>query len=135
MGLSLEPWIVPVFRHLFCLLLWIALGIRLPKTRVVIVQAPADTNPPAIMLLGAEFMEVGLGSTFQDPGATAVDAVDGVVDVVAQRVNIRGLYPHLPIKRGKRAVPATRVVEVVEPVDDVAPSLCSAVRLYRIDGR
>ena len=98
-----------------------------PKTRVVIVQAPADTNPPAITLLGAEFMEVDLGSTFQDPGATAVDAVDGVVDVVAAgSVNTasEGLYTityTASDSAGNQAVPATRVVEVVEPVDDVAP--------------
>ena len=50
-----------------------------PVTRTVTV---ADTTPPVITLLGDATVEVDQNTSYTDAGATAVDAVDGVVDVV-----------------------------------------------------
>ena len=50
-----------------------------PVTRTVTV---ADTTPPVITLLGEATVEVDQNTSYTDAGATAVDAVDGVVDVV-----------------------------------------------------
>ena len=50
-----------------------------PVTRTVTV---ADTTPPVITLLGDATVEIDQNTSYTDAGATAVDAVDGVVDVV-----------------------------------------------------
>ena len=38
---------------------------------------PADTTPPVVTLVGAAAMQLTVGGTFTNPGATALDAVDG----------------------------------------------------------
>ena len=45
--------------------------------RTVIVSAAADTTPPVISLLGSSTINLTVGDTFTDPGATATDEVDG----------------------------------------------------------
>jgi DNA/RNA endonuclease G (NUC1) len=45
--------------------------------------APPDTTPPVITVLGDNPLTLPVGSTFNDPGATALDAVDGAVTVSA----------------------------------------------------
>ncbi|HEY4483808.1 MAG TPA: DUF5011 domain-containing protein [Candidatus Paceibacterota bacterium] len=50
-------------------------------TRTVIVLAPADTNPPVITINGQSSMSIECGDTFIDPGATALDDIDGVKTV------------------------------------------------------
>ena len=55
------------------------------KTRVVRV---VDTGKPTITLNGAETIEIQVGQSFEDPGATAVDACAGVLEVqVLGKVN------------------------------------------------
>ena len=92
-------------------------------------------NPPAVPS-GSGFMVVDLGSTFEDPGATAVDTVDGVVaylPMAALTRHLRVTYTILPASdsAGNQAVPATRVVEVVG-VDDVAPVI-RAQRVWPVE--
>ena len=53
-------------------------GNEASKTRTVNVL---DVTPPVITLNGANMMDVMLGDTFTDPGATATDNVDGTVNV------------------------------------------------------
>ena len=63
------------------------------RTRTVIVT---DTTPPVITLLGTNPTIVQLGQPFHDPGAIAVDALDGVVPVVETSSIIPdGLLLHL----------------------------------------
>ncbi|MEI6660027.1 MAG: immunoglobulin-like domain-containing protein [bacterium] len=47
------------------------------------VPQVVDVLAPAITLNGAPRYEIAINSTFTDPGATALDGVDGVVQVVA----------------------------------------------------
>lgn len=42
-----------------------------------IAQSEHDTNPPVISLIGSSKMSVALNEKFKDPGATAMDKVDG----------------------------------------------------------
>ena len=57
-----------------------------PVTRTVTV---ADTTPPVITLLGEATVEIDQNTSYTDAGATAVDAVDGVVDVDYRRQDDR----------------------------------------------
>jgi len=51
-------------------------------TRTVNVVAPTpDTTPPIITLLGDDTEAITIGSTYIDPGATALDNVDGIRNV------------------------------------------------------
>ena len=45
--------------------------------RTIIVSAAADTTPPVITLTGSSTINLTVGDTFTDPGATATDGVDG----------------------------------------------------------
>jgi len=57
-------------------------------------QAPSgtvDTSPPVITLLGESPMTIEQGETYEEPGATAEDDVDGAVEVV-----IEGTVKDLP---------------------------------------
>lgn len=53
------------------------------ETRNVNVE---DTTPPVLTLNGESFIQIDVGVPFVDPGATAVDLVDGNVDVVVTGV-------------------------------------------------
>ena len=46
-------------------------------TRTVIVNSSPDTTAPVITLIGSSTINLPLGDTFTDPGATATDNVDG----------------------------------------------------------
>jgi phosphodiesterase/alkaline phosphatase D-like protein len=55
----------------------------------------SDVTPPVITLIGTNPMSAALGSTFVDPGATAIDAVDGGVGVTTTgtvNANAIGVY-------------------------------------------
>ena len=43
----------------------------------IIVSAAADTTPPVITLTGSSTINLTVGDTFTDPGATATDDIDG----------------------------------------------------------
>ena len=66
-------------------------------TRTVNVTATADTTPPVITLLGSTPVDVELGSTYTDAGATASDNIDGdisanIVTVNPVNTNLAGAY-------------------------------------------
>ena len=66
-----------------------------PETRVVRVQEPKDNYPPIITLNGDELIEIPVDSFYEDPGAVAEDAVDGIVNVDAVTdldITIAGVY-------------------------------------------
>ena len=54
-------------------------GYSASATRTVTVQ---DTIEPVVTLIGDASVTIDEGSVFSDPGATATDSVDGVLDVV-----------------------------------------------------
>lgn len=99
------------------------------------VQAPvADTTPPVLTLLGDSAMTLELGSDYVEPGAEAVDDVDGDLSseiVISGTVNINtaGIYELSYVvsdTAGNMSNVEIRIVEVVEPVvaaDTVPPVL------------
>jgi len=81
-------------------------------------SAPVDTTPPVITILGANPVQLNVGSTWTDPGATAIDAVDGVCMVtVTGTVNtaIAGVYQitYFATDRSGNQASVTRTVVVV----------------------
>ena len=48
-----------------------------PASAATVTGTAVDTTAPEIRLIGASPMEVDQGATFTDPGATAIDGVDG----------------------------------------------------------
>lgn len=83
-------------------------------------QATPDTAAPVITLIGAASMTLTEGDTYSEPGATAVDDVDGDVSadiIIAGSVNtaVPGTYQltyNVSDSSGNDAVEATRTVTV-----------------------
>ncbi|MDC0643936.1 DUF5011 domain-containing protein, partial [Flavobacteriaceae bacterium] len=48
-------------------------------TRTIAVKTPPDNTPPIIILTGEASINLTVGETFIDPGATATDDVDGII--------------------------------------------------------
>ncbi len=95
-----------------------------------------DTTPPVISLTGANPMQVTAGSTFTDPGATAVDVVDGPIDQLAITVtgsvdtNTVGSYTltYQTVDAAGNTASATRTVEVVPAPPSVSPAPIAAAK-------
>ena len=93
------------------------------KTYTVTVErrAAADTEPPVLTLIGDDPMTAPYGSVFTDPGAEAVDNLDGSWTVYSDDevdTNTAGEYSleyNATDLDGNAAVPVTRSVTVPEP--------------------
>ena len=94
------------------------MAVRLPRPP----SAGADITPPAVTLNGAAALELAVGDTFTDPGATAIDDVDG--DITAQIVvtgavdtGTAGLYTltYTATDTAGSSASVSRVVTVVAP--------------------
>ncbi len=93
--------------------------------RTVSVIVVPDTTPPVITLLGSSSVSVTAGSSFTDPGATAVDNRDGnitsrILITGSVNVNVSGVYQlqyNVTDIAGNAATPVNRTVTVV-PVND-----------------
>ncbi|MDX8390617.1 MAG: S8 family serine peptidase [Mariprofundaceae bacterium] len=89
---------------------------------VLIASSEADTEPPALSLLGAAFVEVMLGDVYVDAGAIATDWHDGdlsdiIVMTHAVDTSVEGVYSisyDVRDAAGNRAVQMLRTVHVVE---------------------
>lgn len=86
--------------------------------RSVIVEA--DTTPPEITLLGDNPMELKKGETYSEPGATAMDNVDGEVAVSIQgAVDTNQVGTYLVTYRASdNAGNASSVSRTVKVIDD-----------------
>ncbi len=66
------------------------------KTRTInLTAAPLDTVPPIIKFIGSGSVDVVVGTTYTDAGATATDAIDGAIAVTSSgtvNTNIIGSY-------------------------------------------
>ncbi|MEF1301596.1 DUF5011 domain-containing protein, partial [Vibrio owensii] len=85
--------------------------------------SPPDTNPPSITLLGNATTYVEYQNTYSEPGALAVDDVDGEVDVSITGVvdtNQLGSYEIVYFAQDSSNNSST-VVRTVEVVDSTAP--------------
>jgi len=95
---------------------------------VTITITDVDEVPPVITLNGDNPMEVAQGGTFDDPGATATDDVDGAVSVTTsgsvdtQTIATYTITYHAVDVAGNEAM-ATRSVEV----KDVTPPVISLI--------
>lgn len=82
-----------------------------------------DSTPPVITLNGESTVEVPLGGTFEDPGATAIDNLDGDISrkikvdgaVDTSLVGTYTLTYQAADTEGNAAAPATRTVKVTGP--------------------
>ncbi len=93
-------------------------------TRTVNVTVPADTTPPVITLNGASTINLEVGDTYTEQGATATDNVDGdisaniVIGGDAIDTNNAGTYVvtyNVSDAAGNAANQVTRTVNVTEP--------------------
>ncbi|MFC0603350.1 immunoglobulin-like domain-containing protein [Winogradskyella pulchriflava] len=92
-------------------------------TRTVIVTEPADTVAPVITLNGASTMNLEVGDTYNEPGATATDNVDGnltssIVITGTVNTNSAGTYTryyNVSDAAGNAATERTRTIIVTEP--------------------
>ena len=79
---------------------------------------PPDTTPPVITVNGANPVNINVGATYVDAGATATDNVDRVVTVVtsgAVNTAVAGAYTltyNAKDTAGNAAIPKTRTVNV-----------------------
>ncbi|MDC0264697.1 DUF5011 domain-containing protein, partial [Verrucomicrobia bacterium] len=107
-----------------------------PKTRVVKVETPRDITAPLLTLIGEDRMDIFTGDEFDDPGATAVDDIDGELTVQREgtvNVNTPGYY-YLTYfandSSGNAADPRIRIVNVLEPKDSTAPVISLFGKAY-----
>ncbi len=107
-----------------------------------------DTTPPVITILGSSSMNLTVGDVFTDPGATALDGIDGQVLVTASGVvntTLAGSYVityNATDAASNTATPATRMVIVsativppVSPVVPVVPVVILVADLNVVEGR
>jgi hypothetical protein len=88
----------------------------------------ADTTPPLITLLGANPLNLEIGTPYVEPGATATDDVDGdisasiIIDSSAVDTNTLGSYSVTYNVSDSSGNPATEVIRTVNVVDTTAPT-------------
>jgi hypothetical protein len=81
-----------------------------------------DNQAPSISLKGSASITLEYGGAFVDPGATAIDDVDGDVQVVASAPNLDKIGSHNIIYTAKdRAGNSSSATRLVQVVDTVAP--------------
>ncbi|HNP35123.1 MAG TPA: DUF5011 domain-containing protein [Woeseiaceae bacterium] len=105
-------------------------GNETTATRTVNVTAAADTTPPVITLIGSASMSLTVGNTYNEPGATATDDVDGDISaniVIGGSVNTAaaGTYTvtyDVSDSSGNDATQVTRTVTVTAVVTPPPPS-------------
>jgi subtilisin-like proprotein convertase family protein len=100
-------------------------------TRTVNVMA-ADSTAPVISLLGNDPLEIAAGSSYNEPGYSAIDNVDGnitasvSVDSSAVNTSIAGSYSvtyDVSDTAGNDAATVTRTVNVTAAPDTTAPTI------------
>ena len=100
-------------------------------SRTVQVIAAADTTPPTITLLGDNPLELTVGDTYNEPGYSANDDVDGnitgsvVVNSSAVNTNIIGSYSitYTVSDNASNSVTVTRTVNISAAPDTTPPTI------------
>ena len=98
------------------------------RTVKVVAPTPIDTTAPVISLIGPASVELMVGDTYADAGATATDNIDTTVTVTATSTvdtSTAGSYTvtyNATDAAGNSATAVTRTV-VVKPVPNVAPTV------------
>ena len=97
---------------------------------ITIIITPLDETAPVITLLGDDPLELIIGTPYSEPGATALDDVDGDIsenidiDNSTVDVNTLGSYQvtyNVSDAAGNPAIEVIRTVNVVSPPDETAP--------------
>lgn len=104
----------------------------------VFVQSLVFANDPVITLNGDSVIEIYMGSTFVDPGATAYDEEDGVISNSIQvsgsvDTNTHGTYVLAYNVTDSDGNSASVVVRTINVVDDAKPSIDVKI-FYLYDG-
>ena len=86
---------------------------------VASTYAPPDTMAPVLTVLGENPLTLPVGSTFNDPGATALDAVDGAIAVNtsgAVNTDVPGTYivTYSATDAASNTATASRTVNVID---------------------
>jgi len=101
-------------------------------TRTVQVIAPVDTTPPTISLQGNNPLELLVGGTYNEPGYSAIDNVDGsitgsvVINSSAVNTNAVGSYSvtyNVSDQASNAATMVTRTVNVSTVPDTTPPEI------------
>ncbi|MGD0328642.1 MAG: immunoglobulin-like domain-containing protein [Minisyncoccia bacterium] len=89
--------------------------------------ASSDTIPPVVTLIGDAAMQINVGDTFTDPGATATDTIDGdltakIVETGAVDATTAGLYTltYSATDAAGNTASVSRVVTVVASTTPIA---------------
>ena len=98
-------------------------------TRTVVVSAPADTTNPVITLTGNATINLTVGDTYTEQGATASDNVDGNISGNIQitgsvNTSVAGTYYinyNVSDAAGNASTTVTRTVVVSAPADTTGP--------------
>jgi len=101
-------------------------------TRIIQVIAPADTTPPMITLQGSNPVNLFIGDTYNDPGYSATDNIDGIItgsvllNSSAINTNAVGSYSvtyNVSDNAGNAAIMVTRTVNVSTAPDTTPPTI------------
>jgi len=100
------------------------------RTVIVQVAVSSDKTPPEISLNGAATMSHTVGQTFVDPGATAIDAIDGNISVItggSVDINVPDVYSisYTATDKSGNTATVTRTITVVNSAatDIMAPEI------------
>ena len=106
-------------------------------TRIVVINTPPDTTAPVITLTGSSTININLGATFTNPGATATDDVDGNITssiTAAGSVDTSTagtytiVYSVLDTAGNSASVTRTVIIDTIAPVISLTGS--STINLY-----
>ena len=97
-------------------------------TRIVVINIPPDTTAPVITLTGSSTINLYVGATFTDPGATATDDVDGnitssITSSGTVDTSLAGTYTivYSVLDSAGNSASVTRIVVINTPPDTTAP--------------
>jgi len=105
-------------------------GNQATAERQVVVSVPADTTAPVITLTGSATINIEQGAIYTDAGATASDAVDGVITVITTGTvnsNTVGTYTITYTATDESGNQATAQRQVVVPVPSVPSDTAAPV--------
>jgi hypothetical protein len=87
--------------------------------------SPSDHEPPVIELMGESLYSLALGQPFEDPGAKAIDDVDGEVPVTVNRPTLSNIGKYAVVYSAKDVAGNESSVERTIIVNDVVAPVIS----------
>ena len=96
-----------------------------PAVQVIrTVNVTSDVTPPVITLLGANPVNMAVGSSYTDAGATATDNIDGdltanIITINTVNTNLAGIYSVTYNVSDAAGNPAVQVIRTVNVITEV----------------